>query len=32
MPFGAALSFNLTVTVLALLWVFRRPLRASREV
>jgi spermidine/putrescine transport system permease protein len=31
MPFGAALSFNLTVAVFALLWVFRRPLRAARE-
>jgi spermidine/putrescine transport system permease protein len=29
MPFGAALSFLLTLTVLAVLWVFRRPLRAA---
>jgi spermidine/putrescine transport system permease protein len=32
MPFGAAVSFLLTLTVLGLLWLFRRPLRASREV
>jgi spermidine/putrescine transport system permease protein len=31
MPFGAALSFLLTLTVLALLWLFRRPLRAASE-
>ncbi len=31
MPFGAALSFLLMLNVLALLWLFRRPLRASRE-
>ncbi len=29
MPFGAAVSFLLTVTVLALLWLFRRPLREA---
>lgn len=32
MPFGAALSFLLMLNVLALLWLFRRPLRASREL
>jgi spermidine/putrescine transport system permease protein len=31
MPFGAALSFLLTLNVLALLWLFRRPLRAASE-
>ncbi len=31
MPFGSALSFLLTLAVLALLWVFRRPLRAASE-
>jgi spermidine/putrescine transport system permease protein len=31
MPFGAALSFLLTLVVLALLWLFRRPLAAARE-
>jgi spermidine/putrescine transport system permease protein len=31
MPFGAALSFLLTLAVLALLWLFRRPLRAASE-
>jgi spermidine/putrescine transport system permease protein len=31
MPFGAALSFVLTLTVLALLLLFRRPLRAAQE-
>lgn len=31
MPFGAALSFLLTVTVLAVQWLFRRPLRAASE-
>jgi spermidine/putrescine transport system permease protein len=31
MPFGAAVSFLLTVAVLALLWLFRRPLRAASE-
>ena len=31
MPFGSALSFLLTLVVLALLWVFRRPLRAASE-
>jgi spermidine/putrescine transport system permease protein len=31
MPFGAALSFVLTLVVLALLVVFRRPLRAAQE-
>ncbi len=30
MPFGAALSFLLSALVLALLWLFRRPLRASQ--
>jgi spermidine/putrescine transport system permease protein len=29
MPFGAAVSFLLTLVVLALLWLFRRPLRAA---
>jgi spermidine/putrescine transport system permease protein len=28
-PFGSALSFLLTVLVLVMLWVFRRPLRAA---
>jgi spermidine/putrescine transport system permease protein len=32
MPFGAALSFLLTLVVLSLLWLFRRPLAAAREV
>jgi spermidine/putrescine transport system permease protein len=32
MPFGAALSFLLTLVVLALLWLFRRPLQAAQEV
>ncbi len=32
MPFGAALSFLLSLLVLALLLVFRRPLRASQGV
>jgi len=31
MPFGAALSFLLSLTVLALLWAFRRPLRAAQD-
>ncbi len=31
MPFGSALSFLLTLAVLALLWAFRRPLRAASE-
>jgi spermidine/putrescine transport system permease protein len=31
MPFGSAVSFLLTLTVLALLWLFRRPLRAASE-
>lgn len=31
MPFGAAVSFLLTLTVLAALWLFRRPLRAATE-
>ena len=31
MPFGAAVSFLLTLSVLALLWLFRRPLRAASE-
>ena len=31
MPFGSALSFLLSLTVLVLLFLFRRPLRASRE-
>jgi spermidine/putrescine transport system permease protein len=31
MPFGAAVSFLLTLGVLALLWLFRRPLRAATE-
>jgi spermidine/putrescine transport system permease protein len=31
MPFGAAVSFLLTLAVLALLWLFRRPLRAASE-
>jgi ABC-type spermidine/putrescine transport system permease subunit I len=31
MPFGAALSFVLTLVVLALLVVFRRPLTAAQE-
>jgi len=31
MPFGSALSFLLSLTVLLLLVLFRRPLRASRE-
>jgi spermidine/putrescine transport system permease protein len=31
MPFGAAVSFLLTLVVLALLWLFRRPLRAATE-
>ena len=30
-PFGSALSFLLSVAVLVLLYVFRRPLRASQE-
>lgn len=29
MPFGAAVSFLLTLVVIALLWLFRRPLRAA---
>jgi spermidine/putrescine transport system permease protein len=32
MPFGAALSFVLTLLVVALLFVFRRPLRAAQEL
>ena len=32
MPFGAALSFLLSLTVLGLLWAFRRPLRAAQDV
>jgi spermidine/putrescine transport system permease protein len=31
MPFGAAVSFLLTLAVIALLWLFRRPLRAAGE-
>jgi spermidine/putrescine transport system permease protein len=31
MPFGAALSFLLTLTVLLVLWLFRRPLRAASQ-
>ena len=31
MPFGAAVSFLLTLAALALLWLFRRPLRAASE-
>ncbi|HWW92315.1 MAG TPA: ABC transporter permease, partial [Vicinamibacteria bacterium] len=31
MPFGSALSFLLSLTVLALLALFRRPLRAGQE-
>jgi spermidine/putrescine transport system permease protein len=31
MPFGAALSFLLSVTVLVLLFLFRKPLRASQQ-
>jgi spermidine/putrescine transport system permease protein len=31
MPFGAAISFLLTLTVLVALWLFRRPLRAASE-
>jgi spermidine/putrescine transport system permease protein len=31
MPFGAAVSLLLTLAVLALLWLFRRPLRAASE-
>jgi spermidine/putrescine transport system permease protein len=31
MPFGAALSFLLSLTVLVLLFVFRKPLRASQQ-
>jgi spermidine/putrescine transport system permease protein len=31
MPFGSALSFLLSLLVLALLFVFRKPLQASRE-
>ena len=31
MPFGSAVSFLLTLAVLAALWVFRRPLRAASE-
>jgi spermidine/putrescine transport system permease protein len=31
MPFGAAISFLLTLTVVAALWLFRRPLRAASE-
>jgi hypothetical protein len=32
MPFGSALSFLLSLLVLALLFAFRRPLQASREL
>lgn len=32
MPFGAAVSFILSVTVLALLFLFRKPLRAAEEL
>jgi len=32
MPFGSALSFLLSLLVLALLFAFRRPLRASQEL
>ncbi len=32
MPFGSAVSLLLTLLVLALLWVFRRPLRAAGEL
>ena len=32
MPFGSAVSFLLTLTVLTLLWLFRRPLRAAGEL
>jgi spermidine/putrescine transport system permease protein len=31
MPFGSAVSFLLTLAVLAALWAFRRPLRAASE-
>ena len=31
MPFGAALSFVLSLIVLALLFAFRRPLRAAQD-
>ena len=31
MPFGSAVSFLLTLPVLAALWLFRRPLRAATE-
>jgi spermidine/putrescine transport system permease protein len=31
MPFGAAISFLLTVMVLGLLWLFRHPLRVASE-
>jgi spermidine/putrescine transport system permease protein len=32
MPFGSALSFLLSIAVLVLLYLFRRPLRAAQEV
>jgi spermidine/putrescine transport system permease protein len=32
MPFGAALSFVLSLVVIALLFLFRRPLRAAQEL
>jgi len=32
MPFGSAVSFLLTLTVVLLLWLFRRPLRAAGEL
>jgi spermidine/putrescine transport system permease protein len=32
MPFGSALSFLLTLMVLALLWLFRRPLQEAGPV
>jgi spermidine/putrescine transport system permease protein len=32
MPFGASLSFLLTLAVLALLFLFRKPLRAAEEI
>jgi hypothetical protein len=31
MPFGSALSFLLSLTVLVLLFVFRKPLQSSQE-
>jgi spermidine/putrescine transport system permease protein len=32
MPFGSALSFLLSLAVLVMLYLFRRPLRAAQEV